>query len=249
MFEATINAGILKRAVSALRRIDNETIRSWSGEAVIEIGGNGVHCERTDATNTIMVVVAVPSTAFAAYNVAEMRIGINLNRMDSVLEGAKEGDKITIDGDNTSLRVVRGWHRHTVGLLDPDLIRKSPKRPKLAHTASVVLTGAEFKGIMAAARSMSEIVMIETRTERMIISAVDENKDMYRCPLPIDRCMHIKGRMKVYYGLDYLSDIAAGIEATDKLLFSFGDGLPCAIEYEHDGVKVVYVLAPHIRTD
>ncbi len=39
------------------------------------------------------------------------------------------------------------------------------------------------------------------------------------------------------------------MKITDAVQLKFGTDLPCEVEYERDGVKVVFILAPRIESD
>ena len=96
-----------------------------------------------------------------------------------------------------------------------------------------------------------DYVLIHAAPGSMIIEAQSKDvvPDTYTCKLSADRCEQIESEAETIYSLDYLSDIAADMKATDEVIFRFAANLPCEIGYARDGVEIAFILAPRIESE
>lgn len=242
-FEAQIEAGKLKHVVNVLRRVNDE--------AIFEINDQGMTCKHGDGANTVMVQVTLPWTV-PSIDANDLRIGINLDRLaGKVLKRATAKDTISISGDENMWHVTRGIHQKSMGLLDPERLRKVPEPPVLLHTAAIRVTGKEFKEIIAEASDISEHITIHASESGLLINAIstDMKPDTYKCTLSPERFEILTSDALGRYTLDYLQDITTDMRATDDVLFRFSKDMPCEIEYVRDGVAVRFMLAPRIEGD
>lgn len=247
-FEAMISAKVLKHAITVLRRVNDE--------AVFEINENGLMCQLVDASNSRMVQVKLFGDVWDlnTYVGEAHKVGIDLDRMTSILKRATAKDEIHISGSDVVWYFTRGIHQRSTQLLDPKQMRKPPTCPELLHTVKVTLSGKEFKEIVAEADDVGEFLRLNTHPS-MIDGCVFESQskhkkpDTYRAVLPTDRIgMCGDDSTEALYSSDYLHGIAADIKASDEVTWRFATNLPCEIEYIRDGCEVSHMLAPRIES-
>jgi len=247
-FEATIEAKKLKHAISALRRVHDESI--------FKVGNREITSKVIDPANAIVAQVTI---AYEEVNfVPEPHtVGINLDKMVSILKRATAKDIIRISefADDTWF-ITRGIHRRSMRLLEPKRLRKCPDRLKMTHTSSIRLSGKEFKDSIGEAGELdSGWILLTASGEFGLIFQTESNEmnpDIYTATLPADRFELRPDNTEAtrsLYALEYLQDIAKDMRSSDEVMVSFGTDLPCEIEYTRDGVAIWYMLAPRIESD
>ncbi len=246
-FKATIEAKKLKHAISVLRRINDE--------AIFNIAPDGLTCRLVDNANSQITEIAVPGDAFDYHSIDEPhKVGVNLNKVASILTRTTTKDMIAISADSTeSWQFERGIHQHTLPLRPIEELRKTPEIPELPHTATITMSGKEFKEIIAEAGAAGEALRVTVRSSEGVVFDAEKLMDdvPYRGKLDAGR---LKIRADVFdvqavYSIDYLQDIATDMRVADEIILKFATDMPCEIAYARDGVEVRHILAPRIESD
>ena len=143
-FKAIIIAKKLKHVISVLRRVNDEAVFSTDGSMTSRV---------VDPANAIMVQVTISRDAFEYFNdPIPHKIGVDLDKISSIVRRASAKDMIEINESSAdSWFFKRGIHQRTMTLLNPDRVMKCPESFDLSHTISVMMSGKEFKDIMAEA--------------------------------------------------------------------------------------------------
>ena len=148
--------------------------------------------------------------------------------------------------------VERGIHQHTLPLRPIGELRKPHEIPELPHTATIIMSGKEFKEIIAEAGAAGEALRVTVRSEGVVFDAEKLMDDVpYRGKLDAGRFemrMGVHG-VQAVYSIDYLQDIATDMRVADEILLKFTTDMPCEIMYTRDGVEVRHILAPRIESD
>jgi len=246
-FEAVIPAAKLKHMTSVLRRVNDESI--------FRVSDAGVTSRVVDGANAIMAQVAIAGGGVGYYAPEPHTVGIDLDKMASVLKRAAAKDNISISefADDTWF-ITRGIHQRGMQLLNPEKLRKCPDRPKIEHTAAMMLYGKEFKDIVGEAGELgTDWILWEASGEHGLTFRTESNgmtPEPYTGTLPADRFeIRPEDGIKCLFTLGYLQDIADGMRATDEVMVRFDMDMPCEIEYARDGVVVWHMLAPRIESD
>ena len=110
------------------------------------------------------------------------------------------------------------------------------------------MSGKTFKEIITEAAGVDDHIVVRATAEAMTIEAVSKNMngDRYKATLLE---LIFKSETTCIYTLEYLQDLATDMIAKDDVMFMFSTDNPCEIEYERDGVKVAFMLAPYIESD
>lgn len=246
-FEAIITAKRLKHAVSVLQRVNDES--------VFKVADNLFVSRVVDPGNSIMVQVTIGEYA-GDYCIAPdaHRVGIDLDKMTSILKRATMTDNIHIYEDEKVWSFTRGIHNRSLHLVDIARMRKCQPWYKVSPTTIIRVTGKEFKDIMSEAEDVSEHMEFQASSAGMVFDTTRGEKDeeTYTARLSENRvefCQNSQGGAKAWYSLDYLQDIAVDMKASDAVTIEFADDLPCVIKYTRDAVDVQIMLAPRIESD
>src|SRR3990170_8781108 len=118
MFKAVIGAEKLKDAI--------ESISTLVDEAKFRFTTDGLSVRAVDPANVAMVSLDLSKEAFDSFEATEGELGIDLTKMNGIMEMAEKSDNIEIDLDEAAHKLVikmRGLS-YTMSLLDPSSIRK-----------------------------------------------------------------------------------------------------------------------------
>lgn len=249
-FEASIKASRLKHAVSVLHRMNDESI--------FKVCDDEITSRVVDVANAAMVQVTI-AYGDVDYIIAPEahQVGIDLDKMLLILKRASAMEFINISefADDTWF-FKHGIHQRSMGILSPEKLRKIPDKICLKYPSAIVLSGKEFKDIMASAGDLG-VKWIEfhaTASVGMVFKTESNGMtpDTYEATLPADRFksnLSSEEVVRCLYTLEFFQDIAVDLRATDEVMVQFATDLPCAIEYERDGVNVEFMVAPRIESD
>lgn len=241
--EAMIDAKMLKHAVAVLRRV--------GAEAVVEVNGTGIECRLVDDANAQITQVVLPSDVFDLFSVGSARrLGVNLTKVHKVLQRATMKDSTHITGAEDALYFTRGMHQKSVKLVDAVEIRKPPQIPELSLTATISLSGREFKEIVAEAEDVGEALHITVTPHEIVFEASWDPREAYRGVLDAGRLVLRSGVKSAHavYTLTWLRNITTDMKSADEVMWQFATDMPCDIQYSRDGVSVRHILAPRIES-
>ena len=241
--DATFQASRLKHAVAVLRRVNDE--------AIFKIESDKIMSSVMNPGNTLIVQVEIDATGGHIHAAEPHDVGIDLERLAGVITRAAAKDHIAIEADDLDTwQITRGVHQRTMGLLNPKRLRKYPDWVELLHTVTVKLSGKMFKEVIAEVADVgADHVAVHATEEVMTLEAIskDMRADTYTAKLPADQYYEeFESEASCKYDCDYLKDIVADMKATDSVAFKFSTDAPCEIEYERDGMKIRFMLAPRI---
>lgn len=247
MLDATIQASRLQHAIKVLHRVDDE--------AIFKIADGKIMSSVANPANTLMVQVEIDAIGKTVgyINAAEPHaVRIDLERLAGIVKRAAAKDTIRIEADDLDTwQITRGVFQRTMRLIDLERLRKYPDWIELSHTVAIKLTGKQFKEIIAEAAAIgNSCITIYATEEVMIIKAISEDieGDYSTATLPADQYYEMfEAKTACNYSLNYLKDTAADMKATDSVAFRFSADASCEIEYERDGVKIRFMLAPRIE--
>ncbi|HIH44733.1 MAG TPA: DNA polymerase sliding clamp [Candidatus Methanoperedenaceae archaeon] len=245
MFKAVIEAEKFRDSV--------EVISTLVDEARLKLKGDGISVKAVDPANVAMVSFDLSGEAFDSFEATEGEIGIDLKKMNGILEMADRTDKVELELDESSHKLVIriGKLSYTVSLLDPSSIRKEPKVPVLELPAHIVIRGEELKRAIKAAEKVSDYIRMGVQGEVFFIEA-EGDTDRVKVELARDQLVDLKpGDASSLFSLDYLSDLSKVIAKAEKIELSLGKDFPLKLRFMVAGDKgeVNYLLAPRVESE
>lgn len=246
-FAATIGATKLKHAIAVLRRVNTES--------VFNITSDGMMSRVVDPANAVRAQVTLSADGWDHYVPVEAQVGVDLDKFASILKRASAKDLISITADGIKTwHFTRGIHQKSMLLFDKDQVRKCPTSLHLGHTATVKLTGKEFKEIIAEAMDVANWARFCASEDGFVCTTQSKTvePEVYSGTLPPDRVELVAPGTDIIntlYTLEFLQNVALDMKASDDVLIRFETDMPCEISYAHDGVEVEYILAPRIESD
>ncbi len=245
MFKAVIGSEKLKDTI--------ESVSTLVDEAKFKINPDGISVRAVDPANVAMVSLDIAKDAFDSFEATEGELGIDLTKLNGIMEMADKSDNIELDLDETAHKLVvrmRGLS-YTMSLLDPSSIRKEPKVPSLDLPARIVVRGEDMKRAIKAAEKVSDYMSMGTKGDTFFMEA-EGDTDNVRIEMTKDQLIDIKsGEAKSLYSLDYLADISKILGKASEVTIDLGKDYPLKIRFkiaEGHG-EVSYMLAPRVESE
>ena len=245
MFKAVIGAEKLKDAI--------ESISTLVDEAKFKLTADGISVRAVDPANVAMVSLDLTKDAFDSFEATEGELGIDLTKLNGIMEMADRNDSIELDLDETAHKLVihmRGLS-YTMSLLDPSSIRKEPKVPALDLPAHIVIRGEDLKRAVRAAEKVSDYMSMGVRGEVFFMEA-EGDTDNVQLEIPKDQLIDIQpGEAKSLFSLDYLTDIAKIAGKAEEVTINLGKDYPLKIRFKiaQSQGEVSYMLAPRVESE
>ena len=254
-----VRAEVLQQVVDQLLTIVDE--------AIFRIGHDGLDVRAVDPANVAMVDLDVEPGAFESVGDGSFPIGVNLQKLDSYIDGASGGDLITLSVD-AEVRKVNIDHTNVeveMAGIDPGAMRGEPDIPDnidhraefevdakvladAVENADLVSDHVELKAdideealVVTGRGDIDEIETVVGEDELSEANFPEEVTSIFSLPYLVGGS---QGGSK-YGGI--LKPLSSGTELTGKL----GDEMPVFLDYEFaDGYgSVEMMLAPRIESN
>ncbi len=245
MFKAVIGAEKLKDSI--------ESVSTLVDEAKFKLTPEGISVKAVDPANVAMVSFDLTKDAFDSFEATEGELGIDLTKLNGIMEMADKGDNIELELDENAHKLIvrmRGLS-YTMSLLDPSSIRKEPKVPALDLPARIVIKGEDMRRAIKAAEKVSDYMSIGVKGDVFFMEA-EGDTDKVLVELARDQLIDIQpAEAKSLFSLDYLSDMSKIVGKASEVTIDLGKDYPLKLRLkiaEGHG-EVSYMLAPRVESE
>jgi len=244
MFKASITSQKLVECIDALKAL--------VAEAEFSMKPEGIYVAAVDASNVAMVTLDLASKAFESYEATEMVLGIDLKKMDGILEMSVKDEIVGLEVDEVSHKFIikmKGL-AYTMSLLDPASIRKLSKIPKLDLPGSVRFRGEDLRRGIKATKKVGDFVYIGISGKGFFIEGIGDT-DSVKLELTRDEVIEMRyADVKAMFSLDYLLDISKVSSKAAEITLELGTDFPLRIKHKvADGNgDMMYILAPRVES-
>ena len=245
MFNAKVKSETLKEIIDIISPLVNEI--------KLNITSKGISIRAVDPAHVAMVDLEVKSDAFEEFKAKEMELGIDMDKLGSIMRLSTAGDMISLEYDNDANRLtVRiGNLVRRMGLIDtagmPD-----PKMPSLNLPAKVVLKSSEISQGVRASESISDHLALSVNKDTFELFA-EGDTDTVNLKLPKDLLVDINApsKCKSLFSIDYFSNMIKPVKSDNPLTIHLGTDNPIQVEFDIANKKghVTYLLAPRIESE
>ncbi len=245
MFKAVIGAERLKDSI--------ESISTLVDEAKFRLTPQGISVRAVDPSNVAMVSFNLSKDAFDSFDATEGELGIELTKLNDVMEMADRGDSIELELDEVNHKLVihmRGL-AYTMSLLDPSSIRKEPKVPAIDLPAHIVVRGEDIKRAVKAAEKVSDYMYIGVKGDIFFMEA-EGDTDKVLVELRKDQLIYLQeADVRSLFSIDYLSDMSKILGKSGEVSIDLGKDYPLKImvKIAEGHGEVSYMLAPRVESE
>ena len=236
MFCAELKSETLKGLVNIISTLIDEVKLTVTPEGVV--------LRAVDAAHVGMVEVEVGKGSFDSYEAEDCDIGLDLDKVKSVLKLATSGDTIRMEQDEENGRLVFkvGNITRRMNLIDTSTL-SDPKVPKLDLTATIGVQVDELQKGIRAAETISEAFelscegdtdSVNLRLEKASLEDLDTDEEV-----------------RSMFPLDYFSNIIKAVPSGTVIRMDLDNDYPMKMLFTLAGgyATVNYLLAPRIESE
>lgn len=245
MFNAKVKSEVLKGIIDVTSPLVNEV--------KFNITPKGLSLRAVDPAHVAMVDLEVNSKAFEEYKATDMELGIDMDKLGSIMRLSSSGDMVSIDYDEESNRLIVkiGNLIRKMGLIDtagmPD-----PKMPNLNLPGKVVLKASELNQGVRASEAVSDHLALTLDKNTFELFA-EGDTDTVNLKLPKDLLVELNtsSKCKSLFSIDYFSNMIKPVRGEDPITIMIGNDNPIRVEFDIADKKghVTYLLAPRIESE
>ena len=245
MFNAKVKSDVLKGIIDVTSPLVNEV--------KFNITQKGISLRAVDPAHVAMVDLQINDKAFEEYKADDMELGVDMDKLSSIMRLASSGDIVSIEYDEESNKLIVkiGNLVRKMGLIDtagmPD-----PKMPNLNLPAKVVLKASELTQGVRASEAVSDHLALTVNKDNFELFA-EGDTDTVNLKLPKDLLIELNtnSKCKSLFSIDYFSNMIKPVIGEDSITIMIGNDNPIKVEFDIAEKKghVTYLLAPRIESD
>jgi proliferating cell nuclear antigen len=245
MFNAKVKSEVLKGIIDVTSPLVNEV--------KFNITSKGISLRAVDPAHVAMVDLEVNSKAFEEFKATDMELGIDMDKLGSIMRLSSSGDMVTLDYDEESNRLIVkiGNLIRKMGLIDtagmPD-----PKMPNLNLPGKVILKASELNQGVRASEAVSDHLALTVDKDTFELFA-EGDTDTVNLKLPKDLLVELNtsSKCKSLFSIDYFANMIKPVRGEDPITIMIGNDNPIKVEFDIADSKghVTYLLAPRIESE
>lgn len=245
MFNAKVKSEVLKGIIDVTSPLVNEV--------KFNITAKGVSLRAVDPAHVAMVDLKVESKAFEEYKATEMELGVDMDKLGSIMRLSSSGETVSLEYDEETNRLIVkiGNLVRRMGLIDtagmPD-----PKMPNLELPAKVIIKSSELNQGVRASEAVSDHLAVTVNKDNFELYA-EGDTDTVNLKLPKDLLIELNstGKYKSLFSIDYFSNMIKSVRGEDAITIQLGNDNPVRVEFDIADSKghVTYLLAPRIESE
>jgi proliferating cell nuclear antigen len=222
-------------------------------EVKLNITPKGISLRAVDPAHVAMVDLEVKNKAFEAFKASEMELGVDMDKLSSIMRLSSSGDMVSLeyDEDTNRLIVKIGNLVRKMGLIDtagmPD-----PKMPNLNLPGKVVLKSSELNQGVRASEAVSDHLALTVSKDNFELFA-EGDTDTVNLKLPKKLLVELNtaNKYKSLFSIDYFSNMIKPVKGEDPITILLGNDNPIRVEFDIADNKghVTYLLAPRIESE
>jgi proliferating cell nuclear antigen len=222
-------------------------------EVKFNITQKGISLRAVDPAHVAMVDLQINDKAFEEYKANDMELGIDMDKLSSIMRLASSGDTVILEYDEESNKLVIkiGNLVRKMGLIDtagmPD-----PKMPNLNLPAKVILKASELTQGVRASEAVSDHLALTVNKDNFELFA-EGDTDTVNLKLPKDLLIELNtnSKCKSLFSIDYFSNMIKPVKGEDPITIMIGNDNPIKVEFDIAENKghVIYLLAPRIESE
>jgi proliferating cell nuclear antigen len=232
-----------------------DCIASLVEEGQFEVKADGLHLMAMDPSQISMVSFSMPKSAFVEYNVTEERkIGIDIGQLANVLSRGKKGEKVELSLEEGRLvvRFTGEKHKRTFKVPLIESGERSQKEPKIEFKSHAMVKADAIKETLKDAKLISSHVRLQLTPEQFIVDVRGESGEVkaeFDKGSPEVPELQTPAPVKATFPLQYLEDMVKATSGNAMVKINLETDRPLKLEYEIEGARIVYYLAPRIETE
>lgn len=232
-----------------------DSIVSLVEEGQFEIDAEGLNLKAMDPSQISMVSFTMPKSAFVEYEPGdEGRIALDIRQLSNVLARGKKGEKaeLKIEDGRLVIQFVGQKRRRTFKVPLLQINERIQREPKIQFASHAKLKADALKEALKDAKLISSHVRLMINPDQFIVDVRGDSGDVKaEFDSGSEEVVELKtgDSAKATFPLQYLEDMMKATNASSIVTVNLETDKPLRLEYELEGARVKYYLAPRIETD
>lgn len=224
-------------------------------EGQFEVKADGLHLKAMDPSQISMVSFTMPKEAFVEYSLPEeMKIGVDISQLSNVLSRGKRGEKaeLSVEEGRLVVKFFGEKHKRTFKVPLIETGDRVQREPKIEYKNHAKIKADAIKETLKDAKLISSHVRLQLSAEQFVVDVRGENGDVraeFEKGSPELAELEAPAPAKATFPLQYLEDMVKATSSSSLVSINLETDRPLKLEYDVEGAKVVYFLAPRIETD
>jgi len=245
MFNAKVKSEVLKGIIDVTSPLVNEV--------KFNIGKKGISLRAVDPAHVAMVDLEIKKDAFDEFKSDEMELGIDMDKLASIMRLSGMGDIVNLEYDENSNRLIVkiGNLTRRMGLIDtagmPD-----PKMPNLDLPGKIVIKASELiQGVRASEAVSDHLALTVNKDDFELFAEGDTDTVNLKLPKKLLIDLDTKNKCKSLFSIDYFSNMIKPVRSEEPVTIMMGNDNPIRVEFDIADKKghVTYLLAPRIESE
>jgi proliferating cell nuclear antigen len=232
-----------------------DCIVSLVEEGQFDVRSDGIHLKAMDPSQISMVSFLMPKEAFVEYNLTEdVKLSLDISQFSNILSRGKRGEKAELSIEDGRLLVKFSGEKHNRMFKIPliELGDKVQREPKIEFKNFAKVRADALKEALKDAKLVSSHVKFNLTPSSLIVDVKGDNGEVKaEFEVGSAEVLELKSEqmVKATFPLQYLEDIVKGTSSSSIITLYLETDRPLKLEYEMEGAKFVYYLAPRIETE
>ncbi len=232
-----------------------DCIVSLVEEGQFEVKADGLHLMAMDPSQISMVSFTMPKSAFVEYSVSEERkLGIDVGQLSSVLSRGRKGEtvELSVEEGRLVVRFAGDKHKRTFKVPLIESSERSQREPKIEFKSYAIVKADALKETLKDAKLISSHVRLHLTPTEFLVDVRGENGEVkaeFEKGSADVTELHTDAPVKATFPLQYLEDMVRSSPGGSPVRINLETDRPLKLEYEVEGAKIVYYLAPRIETE
>jgi proliferating cell nuclear antigen len=224
-------------------------------EGQFELKEDGLYFRAMDPSQISMVSFRMPKEAFVEYSISEeTKLGIDIGQFAHVLARGKKGESIELTTEEGRL-VIKFFgekHKRTFKVPLIETGERVQKEPKIEFGNFAKVRADAIKETLKDAKLLSSHVRLHISPE---LFGVDVRGDTGDLKAEFEKGsddvaeLNTKEGAGATFPLQYLEDMVRATSSSSIVTVNLETDKPLKLEYDIEGARVVYYLAPRIETE
>ena len=249
---------MFKFSVEDAKRYKNamDAIVNLIDEGQLEVGEEGINLRAMDPSQIAMVIFSMPKASFSEYSAPAppAKVGINFDNFTKILARARQGEKleVSLEGAKVQLRFAGRGRKRSFKVPVLDMPAGATKEPKIVHDAVVKIESSHLRESLRDAALIGSHITLEATAEGFYFEVHGDSSDLIEEDEKQSEGvleMRVDKPSRATFPLQYLEDIVKACPDGVPIVLNLKTNAPLKVDYEVEGSRVSYYLAPRIEGD
>ncbi len=231
-----------------------QAISNLITEGQFKFDEEGLKLKAADPAMVSLVDFKLLKDSFESYEVeGENEIGLNLEKMYSIIRRVKSDDKLVFELKDESsfvIKITNGSTR-TFSLPVLNIDEETPQTSQLDFNVEAEFNSSTLSRGVGDVSIIGESVTFEADEDAIILKSEGDNTDAeYKIEKGSEGLLELtaEGKAKSMFSMDYLKKMIKAEKLSDTVKVSLGNDFPMRLDFEvPDKLELGFILAPRIE--